>query len=366
MKSQQILCSVALLFAAASVQAQSFNVDIGSSNLSIPNSTYGAAAAQPGVWTRVSAVPAGPQALKDLSTGNLTAVTLTVTGGLGDFSFNNAGTALDDERLLDDAMDLGTSASTWTFSGLAAGNYQVYTYAWAPDDVSYRTNVAVTGAAEASQLVGGAWAGSHAQGLTYALHTRSIAAGGTIVVTTNTSIGFGAVNGFQIYKVPDVGPIQAFCFGDGSSTLCPCGNFGGTGRGCDNSAGTGGALLSATGQLANDTIVFSSSGELPTALTIFMQGTANQAPAAIFGDGVRCTGGTLKRLYVKPAVAGVATAPGVGDLSVRAQSAALGDVIPAGATRYYQAYYRDADPNFCPGPTGNTFNISSGLQILWP
>jgi len=28
-------------------------------------------------------------------------------------------------------------------------------------------------------------------------------------------------------------------------------------------------------------------------------------------------------------------------------------------------YYRDPNAVFCPGPPGNTFNISSGLQIFW-
>ncbi|MEY2784890.1 MAG: hypothetical protein RL277_1097, partial [Planctomycetota bacterium] len=36
-----------------------------------------------------------------------------------------------------------------------------------------------------------------------------------------------------------------------------------------------------------------------------------------------------------------------------------------GTTRWYQAYYRDANPGFCPNPPGSTFNISSGLVIVW-
>jgi hypothetical protein len=112
--------------------------------------------------------------------------------------------------------------------------------------------------------------------------------------------------------------------------------------------------------------VFVSSGEAPSALTIFLQGSTALASAVPFGDGLRCVDGALKRLYIKSAVGGIASAPGAGDLSVRAQSAALGDPIPVGAVRHYQAYYRDPNPGFCPAPTGNTFNSSSGVSILWP
>jgi len=156
------------------------------------------------------------------------------------------------------------------------------------------------------------------------------------------------------------------CFQDALVNACPCANRGAEGRGCDNSAGSGGARLEASGSVAADTLVLTSSGELPTALTIFLQGSQAAATPAVFGDGVRCAGGSLKRLYVKSASGGVASAPGAADPSVRTQSAALGDTIPAGATRVYQAYYRDANPGFCASPQGNTFNISSALSVRWP
>jgi hypothetical protein len=111
-------------------------------------------------------------------------------------------------------------------------------------------------------------------------------------------------------------------------------------------------------------VVFSTTGEMPTALTLFVQGDATVS-AAHFGDGLRCVDGNLKRLYVKHASGGQASAPGGGDLSVTAQSAALGDTIPPGATRYYFAYYRDPSPGFCPTPTGSTFNASNAYSIVW-
>jgi hypothetical protein len=80
---------------------------------------------------------------------------------------------------------------------------------------------------------------------------------------------------------------------------------------------------------------------------------------------LRCTGGVLKRLYVKNASGGTASAPQGGDPSVSARSSTLGDQLPLGCTRIYQVYYRDSNPNFCPGPSGSTFNVSNAVALAW-
>jgi len=160
----------------------------------------------------------------------------------------------------------------------------------------------------------------------------------------------------------------ASCFGDGSTpTACPCANVGTAGRGCDNSAATGGAKLEAFGDPLSDNVVLQSSGELPTALSIFLQGDVINSNGVVFGDGVRCAGGSLKRLYVRNASGGVASAPQPGNPSITAQSTALGDPIAplSGATRIYQAYYRDPNLAFCAAPPGNSWNISSAITIIW-
>jgi hypothetical protein len=46
-------------------------------------------------------------------------------------------------------------------------------------------------------------------------------------------------------------------------------------------------------------------------------------------------------------------------------SATLGDPIAAGSSRYYQTYYRDPDPNYCPPPFGDSWNLTNGLRIIW-
>jgi phosphatidylinositol-3-phosphatase len=150
-------------------------------------------------------------------------------------------------------------------------------------------------------------------------------------------------------------------------SACPCANApSGPGRGCDNSSSTGGAQLSSAGtaSLAADSVVFTTSGEKPSATSVFLQGDASVHGGAVFGQGVRCAGGSLKRLYVKTASGGVASAPGLGDASVSARSAALGDTITAGATRYYGVYYRDPTVlGAC--PAASTFNITQSESVLW-
>jgi hypothetical protein len=160
------------------------------------------------------------------------------------------------------------------------------------------------------------------------------------------------------------GIASSFCAGDGTVGPCPCANSGLPGHGCENSATTGGAILSASGSpsLANDTLVLSSAGELPSVASVFIQGRTTIAPVD-FGDGLRCVAGSLKRLFVRTAVAGVVVAPVSGDPSICARSLALGDQILPGTPRYYQTYYRDPVSSSC--PQGNQWNVSSAVTVHW-
>jgi len=159
----------------------------------------------------------------------------------------------------------------------------------------------------------------------------------------------------------------SFCSPGVDAIACPCGNPpAGANRGCNNSSNTGGAQLSQTGgaSIAADTVVFTSSGEKPTATSIFLQGTGVNLTGAVFGQGVRCVGGTLKRLYTKTASAGTAIAPSGGDPSVHVRSQALGDVINPGQNRYYMVYYRD--PTVLGGcSASSTFNGTQTAAVSW-
>jgi Tol biopolymer transport system component len=195
----------------------------------------------------------------------------------------------------------------------------------------------------------------------------SISADGRFIsfVSFASNLVAGDTNGTYDVFVRDRGRASAFaplCFGDGTAGACPCSNAGAAGNGCENSAATGGALLTASGvaSLAADAVQLHASGELPTALSIVLQGSSVVAPTT-FGDGLRCAGGALKRLYVEHASGGAIGAPQSGDPSVSARSAALGDTIPLGATRIYQVYYRDSNLAFCAGG----FNATNAIAIAW-
>jgi len=167
------------------------------------------------------------------------------------------------------------------------------------------------------------------------------------------------VPGFSSACEPGVGGVLA----------CPCANPpGAPGRGCDNSAGTGGAQLTASGfaYLSQDTLVLQTSGQLPADLSIVLQGNAEISGGRVFGQGVRCAGGALKRLYAKTSVSGGIAAPdtAVGDLAVSLRSAQLGDAIQAGESRWYLVYYRDPIVlGACPATS--TFNATQTGSVLW-
>ncbi len=150
---------------------------------------------------------------------------------------------------------------------------------------------------------------------------------------------------------------------------CPCSNApSGPDRGCENSSGTGGGSLSASGGtfLSSDSLVFTTSGEKPTATSALLEGNVFYASGIVYGQGVRCVGGATKRLFTKTAVAGSITAPdfGAGDPTVSVRSAAKGDVIQPGQSRYYLVYYRDPNvPGGCPATS--TFNATQTGQVTW-
>ncbi len=164
-------------------------------------------------------------------------------------------------------------------------------------------------------------------------------------------------NGFRdIFASTLGGPGTAFCFGDGTGTACPCGNNGAPGRGCANSANPSGASLgsSGTASVSADTLALLGSG-MPNAACLYFQGTTQLA--AVFGDGLRCVGGTVIRLGTENNVVGGSQYPAAGDPSISVR----GLMPAAGGVREYQCWYRNAAA-FC---SPSTFNLSNGLEVSW-
>jgi hypothetical protein len=153
-----------------------------------------------------------------------------------------------------------------------------------------------------------------------------------------------------------------FCAGDGLdpavTTPCPCANTGAPGHGCASSVVAAGGLLGSTGTTAADDVVLQGSSMPATVSCIYLQG--DQLADVVFGDGVRCAGGTLLRLRTKTNVGGASAFPDSVETVTLSQR---GGVVPGiGVVRYYQTYYRNAAAAFCPPAT---FNVTNGLQITW-
>jgi hypothetical protein len=97
---------------------------------------------------------------------------------------------------------------------------------------------------------------------------------------------------------------------------------------------------------------------MPNSSALYFQGTTQQngGLGSLFGDGLRCAGGSVIRLGTKTNVGGQSQYPVGGDLSVSVR----GNVVAPG-TRTYQCWYRNAAA-FC---TASTFNLSNGMSIAW-
>ena len=163
--------------------------------------------------------------------------------------------------------------------------------------------------------------------------------------------------------------------GESGVIPCPCRNPpSGPGRGCDNSSATGGASLAASGiaYLSMDSLVFTTNGEKPAAVSVLLQGTTVVSSGVVYGRGVRCIASALTPLYTKTATGGSITAPdfSAGDPTVSARSAALGDMIQPGQSRWYFVIYRDP-LGACPRSSQpiasgiHTFNVTQTGRIDW-
>jgi len=190
---------------------------------------------------------------------------------------------------------------------------------------------------------------------------------GSITLTPFKS-GTNMVVTAQVPSASVGGPIALVCDpATGGVLACPCANPAlGPGQGCDNSSSTGGAMLTAAGNaaLSSDTVVINAIGEKPTATSILLQGDNLNATGTVFGQGIRCVAGSLKRLYVKNAVGGAVTMPGAGDPTITARATALGDTLAGGSVRYYGIYYRDPIVlGAC--AASSTFNITNQASVTW-
>jgi hypothetical protein len=172
----------------------------------------------------------------------------------------------------------------------------------------------------------------------------------------------GIANSFQFAEIELMASSAgaSFCNGDGSGTACPCGNTSAPGAesGCLNSLGTGGKLIaSGTPSITGDTLVLSGS-QMANSSALYFQGTTQVGggAGAVFGDGLRCVGGSVIRLGIATNAAGASHYPGAGN-----QPVSVKGMITSAGMRTYQTWYRNAAP-FC---NAETFNLTNGWNLTW-
>jgi hypothetical protein len=147
------------------------------------------------------------------------------------------------------------------------------------------------------------------------------------------------------------------CLGDGTVTVCPCGNSGVLGHGCASSAYPGGGLLTDAGSasISADTLVLRAD-DIPGP-ALFIQSDGLAATPIHFGDGNLCTSVGIVRLGVVFPTGASASYPG-GTTAAAIHTAGF---VNVGDVKHYQCWYRSV-PALC-GP--NNFNLTQGLTITW-
>ncbi|MFN0243664.1 MAG: hypothetical protein ACKVWV_12285 [Planctomycetota bacterium] len=145
--------------------------------------------------------------------------------------------------------------------------------------------------------------------------------------------------------------ITSFCFGDGASGLCPCGNNStvGLNSGCLHSQGGAARLVYAGTQGASLKLLCTG---MPFNALCSLQRAAHVSVIPFTaGDGLSC---------LSPGAFVFATQP---QIAVGGTKMFLVNPTAFGQTRYFQVQYRDAiNPSYC---TPSTLNYSNAIAFGW-
>jgi hypothetical protein len=197
-------------------------------------------------------------------------------------------------------------------------------------------------------------------------HERRIDLSAYRGASVRVSFGFSSVDpennhglGWLVDNVSIIAePGERVCPSAGLVTGCPCSQSNApVAGGCRNSTGQSATLISdGVASVAADTLTFTAAHMPPGTSPTLFQGSLGVTPA-VFGDGVRCVGGTQLRMGTLIGSNGTSSwpAPGSPPLSVK------GLVPPGGGERYYQVIYRNA-VGFC---TPATFNLTDAQRVVW-
>jgi hypothetical protein len=205
MRTLVVVVSLAI---AAPASAQSVNVAFGSDGVAAPSAGYAAAGAA-GTWNRVTGIAGQSFDLVGLD-GNASGVavsqqpTTTLIASAADPSISG-----DDAALLDNGLVTTGAETCLSFTGFAAGSYEVLIYAWSPDQPSVKSRTRQD-AAPSTIDVGGAWTGANAEGITYARYVVELGSNAALPAHSGlaTSMPSAALNGIQIRPLSSI-PVDA-------------------------------------------------------------------------------------------------------------------------------------------------------------
>jgi len=293
----------------------------------------GLTCATDGTWY-VSEVATGSNLwVGDVTTGTFTLVGPITTGLIIDISISATG-ALYGNNISDDSLySINTTTGAGTLigpTGQSTNFAQGMDFNWA-DGVLYAT------------LYTGGGTGVFA--------TLNLTTGAATVLQSTTPLNaemeMAVKEGSGLVSTP-------YCFGDGSGTICPCGNSGATGNGCANGTYPSGANLSASGTLSG--VILDLTSGTPNQFALFFEGDFANAGGngVVFGDGLRCAGGNVIRLHTEQM-------NGNGDATLTGTVQTNGGGGVPGQTLYYQGWYRDPQLS----PCGFTFNLTNGVAITY-
>jgi hypothetical protein len=207
--------------------------------------------------------------------------------------------------------------------------------------------VDVTGSTSGFQAVGGDFSAGYQLGVTHALHTVTVGAGGSIEIQTSVSTDFDSINGFQVVPsgaTPSLG--TNYC----TATV--------------NSTGVA-ASISATGSsLASANNVTLIAENMPPGQFGIFVTSLTQAFTPGVGSGNLCLGGLIGR-YQQPGQIVQVDPTGSFSLQIDTNFMPQGtNVVPIapGEAWNFQAWFRDFTTT---PPITGTSNLTNGLEITF-
>lgn len=191
--------TAALLACGSAAVAQSVNIDFGTPGTG-PSSSY-AGAGRHGAWNVIGVMPSSVRFDLVGRSGQPIVAKIYNLGGSAMLDHDNGATTGDHEALLDDMFISFNNPVDLClyFENLLPGEYDVVLYGVTPDNAAHLNRMRVDNSTPGPTWIGGAFPGSHVEGLTFSKHRVTVTNG-----RINPHAGeFGAnyqsgVNGVQL------------------------------------------------------------------------------------------------------------------------------------------------------------------------